>query len=81
MVIAKKSVVEVEVALELVQSEPIVDISNKKGIESAKLPKDQVFLKACRTYHAILESWIRTHQLISYKTCQSPQMLVMIEKT
>ena len=32
------------------QKKPIVDISNKKGMDSAKLPKDQVFLKVCRTY-------------------------------
>ena len=60
----------VEVALELVQEDrayhccgmmqkkPIVDISNKKGMDSEKLPKDQIFLKACQTYHATLESWI-----------------------
>jgi hypothetical protein len=57
------------------QKKPIVDISNKKGMDSAKLPKDQVFLKVCRTYHATLESWIRNHQLIRVKT----QMLVMME--
>jgi len=43
----------------MMQKKPIVDISNKKGMDSEKLPKDdQVFLKACRTYHATLESWI-----------------------
>ena len=64
--IVKKSVVEV--ALELVQEDrayhccsmmqkkPIVDISNKKGMDSGKLSKDHVFLKACRTYYATLES-------------------------
>ena len=47
----------VEVALELVQEDrayhccsmmqkkPIVDIGNKKGMDSGKLSKDQVFLK------------------------------------
>ena len=35
----------------VMQKKPIVNISNKKGMDSAKLPKDQVFLKVCRTYH------------------------------
>jgi hypothetical protein len=38
----------------MMQKKPIVNISNKKGMDSEKLPKDQVFLKACRTYHASL---------------------------
>ena len=50
----------------VMQKKPVVDISNKKGIDSAKLPKDQIFLKVCRIYHAILESWIRNYQLKSY---------------
>ena len=36
------------------QKKPIVEISNKKGMDKAELPKDQVFLKVCRTYHATL---------------------------
>ena len=51
----------------VMQKKPVVDISNKKGIDSAKLPKDQIFLKVCRIYHAILESWIRIYQLKSYR--------------
>jgi len=64
MVTVKKSVVEV--ALEMVQEDirhqslPLLQhmqgssdaISNKKGMDSAKLPKDQVFLKVWRPYHA-----------------------------
>jgi hypothetical protein len=82
MVTVKKSVVEV--ALEMVQEDirhqslPLLQhmqgssdaISNKKGMDSAKLPKDQVFLKVWRPYHATLESWIgkkSTHQLIHVK--------------
>jgi len=47
----------VEAALELyrktehccsmMQKKPIADISNKKGMDSEKLPNDQIFLKAC----------------------------------
>jgi hypothetical protein len=67
MVTVKKSVVEV--ALEIVQegighqSLPLLqhmqgssDAISNKGTDSAKLPKDQVFLKIWRPYHATLES-------------------------
>jgi hypothetical protein len=56
------------------------DAINNKGTDSAKLPKDQVFLKIWQPYHATLESWIgkkSTHQLISYRHVKAQPVIAL----